>query len=193
VWRALGEPLDDRPLVVGVSVGVEQTDGDGFDVGREDLVDHAVEVVRVERRDDIAVGVDPLFDTEPVPSRDQRRRPVVAGRVQQLRPAVPLADLEDVAESGRRDDSGLRARPLDQGVDRDRAPVVEPGHVARVGSGGLADCVDPGGEAADEVGRARRLDRVDAVVADQNRVGKRAANVDSYRTHVVGYRHGPNK
>lgn len=89
VGRVLGEPLDDRAFVVGVPVGVEETDGDCLDVGREDLVDDAVEIVHVERRDDVSARIDPLFDAEPMPPRDQRCLAIVAGRVQQVRAAIP--------------------------------------------------------------------------------------------------------
>ena len=127
--QTLRHRLRDTALVLGPGLGVQQADGDRFDLLR--------------RRSGPACGPAPSSSRGEITSRGelrssaakrssgghQRRR---AGRAQpvQLRPRL-ARHLEHVGEPLRGDQGGARSALLQEGVGGDRHPVPEAGNVAR--------------------------------------------------------------
>ena len=111
---AFAKVLPDRALVRRVAVGVEQADGDRLHLLLRETPRKLADPRRVRRTLDPPLRVQPLVDLEAKAPRHEGRRKldeevvdVVAG--------LP-AELEEVAESGRRHERGARPGALDHGV-----------------------------------------------------------------------------
>ena len=120
------ERLQDRDLVVGgARVGVQQTDRDGFGFGGDQGSDRRLEAVGVELGEDFPVWADTLGHADPERSRDDGSL-LVDGEIVDLG-ACLAADLENVFESGGRDEAGARAAPFQQRVGRHGGSVNDIG------------------------------------------------------------------
>ena len=136
----------------------------------------------LERRELVALVVDPAADGQPQVARHERlgrREPVVVGVL-----ARAVAQRERVAEALGHEQTGPRPAVGEHGVRRDRRAVhdqVEPGDEP------LQREVQPRGELGEArheaargiVGRAARLVDEPHAVADEEEVGERPADVDA--------------
>ena len=138
---ARAERIADRPLVDRVPVGVEEADRDRLHPLLREAAREPADGPRVRRALDPAVRGEALVDFEAKGPRHEGRGKldeevvdVVAG--------LP-AELEDVAEAGRRDEGGARPGPLD---DRVRGLGGRVDHLAdrgRVDPAGAQEPPDP--------------------------------------------------
>ena len=179
VADGLTDDLLDAPLVRVVGVRVEQRDRDCLDIVLADLLRDVANGVLVERRPGLAARADPLGDLVPEPAGDERPRALVLDVVEHRNPQP--AHLEHVAEALRRHERGPRSEPLEHRVRGDRGGVDDAVDlVARDAAGGeQGDCAldDAAGVV---VGRRQHLGGAHgAVVAEQDDVGERAADVDA--------------
>ena len=174
--QLLLEDLPHAALVVRVGVRVDEADGDGLDTALAEHGGHAPRPGLVDRLQDLAVVADPLVHLEAIAPADVRRRHVLVGVPEVFLRAA--ADLDDVAEAGRRDHRGAREGARDQRVRRDGRSVREDGHVAQVDLGRVAHAVDDG---VDRVGGRRgdlRHGHGAGVLVEDADVGERPADVD---------------
>ena len=173
--QLLGQDRLDRLLMGGVEVGEQQADGDGLDLRLgTDRSGDRTDLGRVERGDDLAIGVDALGQLEAVAALDQRLRLDPAHVVVGL--AVAALDERDVLEAPGGDVGDDRTLALEHGVGRDRG--AEPD--VRDGGGGRVRR-EPAQDARHRVGRDREhlpdLDAALAVMGDE--VGEGAADIDA--------------
>ena len=87
---------------------MQEADGDGGDAQLLEAFGGAAHRRLVERQLDAAVEAHALGHLEPQPARHQRRR-ILDAQVEQVVAALE-AHIEDVAEAGRRQHAGHRAR-----------------------------------------------------------------------------------
>ena len=177
--QLLGEDRADALLVLGVDVGVEQADGDGFDLlAPEDRGGRAHGVV-LERPQHLAGGAEPLGDGHRAVARDERLCLLELGVVEG-RPHL-AGDLEQVAEALGRDEAAARDLSLDDRVRRHRRRVDDEPDLRRGDAAVLEGAINRLHEALRGIGRRRQhlgdRDRARLLV-DQHRVGEGAADVD---------------
>ena len=122
VRQPLGERVAERPLVLGVPVGVQQADRDGLGLGLGDGVDGGAQRVVAELLQR-AVGAHPLRGADAALARHERRRVRLAQAVEVG--ARLAAELDDVLEARGGDEHRARALALQQRVGGDRRPVGE--------------------------------------------------------------------
>ena len=161
---------------------MHERDRDRFHaVGRERL-GRSAHVGDVQRRQLVALVVDPAADGQPQIARHERlgrSKPVVVGVL-----AGAVAQRERVAEALGHEQTGPRPAVGEHGVRRDRGAVhdqVEPGNEPLQRElQPRRDLGEPGHEAARGiVGRAARLVDEPHAVADEEEVGERPADVDA--------------
>ena len=158
-----------------IEIGEQEHDRDRLDLAElPDLTRDGAGPGFVERRDHIAVLVDPFGDLEAVPALDQRLRLDPAHVVVRL--AVAPLDEDHVAKALGGHVGDHRAFPLEHRVGRDRRAQTRVAD--RLGMGEL---LQAGKNPGDRIARHRKMlpdvDRLGlAVVGDE--VGKRAPDVD---------------
>ena len=121
VGKALAQPGGRLGLVVGVGERVQEADGHGLHLAVLERAAKAFELGHLERRQHLAVGVDPLIDLEAQRPRHQRfgqDHEQVVDVVAHL-----LAHLEDVAKAFGGDQRCDGALAFDQGVRDQRRPM----------------------------------------------------------------------
>jgi len=117
-------------LVRWIGVGVQETDGDGFDAKLAEASGCRLNRGLIERALDAAVKPNALRYLEPQPARHQRGR-IFDAQIEQI--VAPLeAHIENVAEAGRRQHAGDGTAALDHRVGDERGAVHD---VANVGDG----------------------------------------------------------
>ena len=171
-----GDDLLDPLLVRRVEVGVQQADRDRLDPFGDEKPGGALDAGLVERRVDLALGVDPLVDLDPPAPLDQGRR---LGPAHVVEPRhAQIADFEHVAEAARGDQPGLGALVLEDRVRGDRSAVQQ------LDDAPAADLGEQRGQPVDDgagivVDGGRHLLGVAlAPIAEQHDIGKGAADID---------------
>ncbi len=170
-----GGDLARLALVRVVDVRVHEVDHQGLDALPAQPQDRLAHLVRSQRRDHEALGVDALVHLEAEIARDQRLEvalePVGRG-------ARAPAQLQHVAEAARGDEPGAGALALEQRVGRGGRPVDDDRHLGRARRGPGQRALDPAGL----VGHGRRnLGHPDQArgLVDEHQVGEGAADVDA--------------
>src|SRR5438874_34011 len=111
--------LEDRfrlELVLRVSIAMQEQDRGGLDPFLVQRLRESLDLQLVERLQDLAAGVEPLFDLVAMLPRDQG--PVLLEKeIVRVRP-IDTADLVDVAEAFGDEERGLGARALQKRIDR---------------------------------------------------------------------------
>ena len=189
--RDAGQRLGENrlhPLLVGrVGIGVHEADRHGRDAAfLEDACDLACALL-VERRDDLARGVDALRDREAVAARHIRRRHVLVDVPDVV--LVGAADLDHVAEALRAHHGGAGQATGDQSIRRHRRAVGEQDDVGEV----HATRAEPLHHAVDRIRRRAGLgDPDDARVLIQDAdVREGPADVDGHAQ--VGQNRSPTR
>ncbi len=124
VWIARKDPLACRDLMSGVGVSVQECNGDRFDAVRHEALDFSVESGQVQRYDDIPAECHALADFAPQPTLDNRRW-LKLGEVVD-RSAPPAPHLQNITETGSRDQANLGAALLNESVDPHCRAVEQP-------------------------------------------------------------------
>ena len=93
---------------------MQQADGDGLDIHLEQLLHHALDLGHVKRALNPSSGVNPLINLRPQMPLDQRRRLGPADVIETRHPQI--ADFQYVAKAARRDEPGLGALVLEEGL-----------------------------------------------------------------------------
>ena len=181
---SVAERLADGELVVGVQVREEEAHGHReVAVGVAAVLgDGRAHLVGVERAHDGALGVESLVDADAVPAA--RERGGLAPREVVVVLAVDPLDVRDVLEALRGEEEDARAAAREDGVDADRRPDDDEGHVPWIELGLL----EGGGERLDGPRRVRGdlrdVPRA-AVLVDGDEVREGASRVDAYaNAHV---------
>ncbi len=122
--KTLGQPL----LVLGIGIGVEQTDGDALHLVRLEPRDQPVDLAVGERRQHRSGMIEPLDDAEAEGRRHQRGRLRRNVEAVEFLPAV-AGDLKHVLETGGGDKRHFRQALLHQRIGHacravDEAPDV---------------------------------------------------------------------
>lgn len=115
---------DDRcraALVLGIGIGMQEGDRDALDLQRTQFRRERLHGCFIQREANRAVRIDALGHGEAQAARRQRLRLVDAEVV--LIVTALGADIEHVAKALGRDQRGLGAAPLDDGVGRERRAV----------------------------------------------------------------------
>ena len=118
--------------MLGIGIGMEEGEGDAFHILRAQFGYQCTHSGFVERQPHGALRVDALGDRETQGAWRQRFR-LVDRKVVLIVTALG-ADIEDVAETLRRDKRRLRAAAFDDGVGRKRRAVNEDVDIADVGA-----------------------------------------------------------
>src|SRR6266852_7904322 len=113
--QKLAHDLAGRALVLGIDVGVQEADGDGFHFFLRQAAAGLLEARALERFEHLARGEHTFVDLPGQVPRNER--PVPAEKKVVGLGAVAPADEVDVARAAGDDEPGLRAFSLDQGVD----------------------------------------------------------------------------
>ena len=180
VGRSGANDFGGRFLVDGIGVSEQEAYGDGLDAIGHELRDRGAHVVHHQRLDHLALEADPLADLENSIAREQHLR---RGRedVEDVLAAPLPADLVDVAETARGQQSDPNALAFEQGVERGGRAVQDQRH--RVGA-----------EVAGQVGRdvlhhgggLRRIGEILAngnelalILIERSDVGEGPADVDA--------------
>ena len=135
---ARAERIADRPLVERVPVGVEEADRDRFHPLVHEAAREPADGLRVRCALDPAVRGEAFVDLEAKGPRHERRGKLDEEVVDVV--AGLAAELEDVAEAGRRDESGARPGTLD---DRVRGLGGRVDHLADRGRADPAGAQEP--------------------------------------------------
>ena len=130
--------------MAGVPVGVEKDNGDSLDVRSLEQLDDALCTGAVDRKDDVARGVDPLVDLEPELARDKWAGILEKRVVQLVAPVAP--DLEDVPKSPCRDERRRRESTLDDRVGRKGCAMQEEAQIRLPDADLVAKRCQPGDE-----------------------------------------------
>ncbi len=157
---------------------MQQADRDRLDPLADQKADRAFDACLVERPVDAALRVDPLVDLGPETPLDQGRG---FGPRHVIQPRHPqIADFQNVAKPLGGDESGLGALVFEDRVRGDGGAVQQLGDAGRRGADLLQQRRQPLDDRARIIVDCRRhLFGVAAtVVAEQDDVGKRAADID---------------
>ena len=128
--------------MVGVGVGVDESDGDRFDSALRETSDDSTQMTLVERLNDLSMSADAFLHLVGVPQVDEWLR---------LRPHDPAGetarneragDLEDLSVALRHEQSDARTLVLEHRVGRDRRSVHHPSDVGGSDAHALADLLD---------------------------------------------------
>ena len=157
----------------------QEADSDGLDVGGENDVRDAPDLLLGQRHHHVALAVDPLGDLEHQLAGNPRLRlpeAEVEHLVSRLGP-----DLEDVPESPRGEQRGPRQLELQERIGRCRGAVREEAQRGKIQPLDVAQRADAGDHALGGImGSARDLvDDVRAVVSKDDHVRERSADVDA--------------
>ena len=113
----------------GIDEGIDERNRDGLDAEFRDGPRRALDLARIERALDAAIGANALGDAEPPISRHQRRLALWAQAID-IAPGVP-ADFQDVLESLGGDEGAGRQPPLQDRVGGDRGAVQQQADIRR--------------------------------------------------------------
>ena len=170
----LGGDRQRTALVDRIAVAVQEMDHQGFAAHRQQPDHRRAQRLLVERRQDPAIGGDPLRHLEAALARDQGLE--AAEQAVSMRSGAP-AELEDVAKAARRDQPGARDLALEQGVGGGRGAVDDGRDRGQIGVGRRERLQHAQGLV---VGSRRHLgDPHLAIPPDQHQIGEGAADVDA--------------
>ena len=181
--RQIGEARIDQRLglllVCGIAIAVEEADRDGFDAVGDQLLCGSSDIGLRQRMDHRAVGSNALRHFEPMAARHERFG-LVPGEIEHVGHAY-APDFEHITEAARRDQTGPRARPLQDGVRSDSRAVQDFGNAARRSLQLGEERGEPLDDAAARIiRRGRYLALVqDAVGRHDDDVGESTADIDS--------------
>ena len=123
------DPRDDSRLVNRIGIGVEQTDGDGFDALTLKIRHDGSQIVQFDGGENFAAIGQSLPDFTPQIAGHEGRR-FLKVEIIEIRTRSPT-DLKDIAKSGCGDEPGFGALPLCQGIDDDRRAMGEKSDIGR--------------------------------------------------------------
>ena len=171
------QPRPDTPFMVGVRIGLQETDRDRLDARGAQRVDRRIDVGLVERRQHGTVGGDALGDLEPQVARRERRRLDVMRVVEAWDPDP--AQLEHVAEPARGEQRGARALVLQDRIRGDGAAMQHLPEGLRIEAERRREFENAGDDAAGVVVRRRgQLARREPPVRQEQRdVRERATDI----------------
>ena len=129
-WIPALRGVGDRSLVRRVQIRVQQAHRDRLGAGGHRGVERALDARRVERGQDRAVGRQALEDLEAMLALDDRLGAHERRHEERRNIALGAPDLDQVTETGGRQDRHARTAPLEHGIGADGRTVDEPPHVA---------------------------------------------------------------
>jgi len=160
---------------------MQQRDGDALDVLAQQRADRLARRGLVQRSEHAAVRKAPLVGLADALERHQRLGPPVRQLVRQPSRDVGAADLQDVPEALRHDETDPCAAALQHRVGRHGAGEQQPGDVAGVHPDARQQLADPGHQPLRRIRRGRpHLGDVGIPrpVRHHHHVGERPADVD---------------
>ena len=170
-----------RALVLGVDVGVQETNGYGFHFCVGQAAAGFLEARVLQRFEHLARGEHPLIDLPGQVPRNER--PVTAEKKVVGLGAVAAADGVHVARPSRDDQPGLRALSLDQGVDRGGRAVdqlADPGDIDCAHAQTIDDPLDELGWRGEALG----LRETTGGFIESHQVGECASDIDRHQQRV---------
>ena len=179
------QDFDRSAFVVRVCVGMQEVHDDGFATEIEQLRCGFLDGFFIEIHDHAAGGIHAFRHFQTQIAGHDRFEP--SKHAVWLRPGAP-ADLDDVTKPLGRDHPGARKLPFQNCVGRRRG-AVDDGIDFRKRCARLRECREYA------IGLVfdcrRRLDDFDAIIRDEQEVGKRAADIDAGNNglSVFGIRH----
>jgi hypothetical protein len=191
VGQGLAQRRGDPLLMSRVAEREEKADRHGLRAGASQPIDQTTDLVLGQLLDH-ALG-SPLRRLEAQHGIDQRTGLGAAGVIEAG--TLLTADLEEVGEAARRDQSRARAALLQQRVRADRHAMCERLDVVGFGLGVPQYLLDGPDHAAGLVGgRARHLRRVEHVAVEQRGVGEGSTDVDAeqHGANLPGVCAGPD-
>jgi hypothetical protein len=186
--RLLRDQLPDPSLVVPVGVGVDEHDGDGLGVVREQRIHCLLGGGEIERLDHLAVYVESFGHLTSQPARYQRLRLVPAQIVEAA--DAQSANLQDVPESPGGDEARAGAAVLQDRVGGGGRAVDDGDGILRREAGLLPERSEAVHQRGDHfVRRGRDLEGADAPVpVHDDEVTEGAADVDAHTVaHARAY------